>query len=96
MYIWGYRNSLGGEIGLDESGWTLEGWWNQVISKGNAKSLVKMNLLWRIEEGKKEQEHFAAVKSGHCGTPHTGMCELKTSAGFRCGKLGHQVRDRPK
>ena len=60
------------------------------------KSIVKMNLLWRIEEGKKEQEHFVAVKNGHCDTPHTGMCELKTGADFTCGKLGHQVRDCPK
>ena len=42
------------------------------------------------------KKRCVAVKCEICGKTHIEMCYLKTGACFRCGKLGHKVRNYPK
>ena len=68
--------------------------------KGKRKEMDGNGVAMRDKGRKKKKNgHFkkkcVAPKCETCNKSHTGICYVKIGACFRCGQLGHQVRNCP-
>lgn len=63
-----------------------------MVRKGNDNTkVIKKTVI--VEKGNETQLNRVACP--RCGKTHVGVCYLESGACFKCGKVGHVIRDYP-